>query len=331
MKRTLTLIPALALAATTLVSCSSDGTNSSGSPSDLGFECAPSGSVSDNIEVTGEHGEEVKITADTPANVKKQETKLIDQGDGRDIESGDAIGVTISLFDGETGDAVTSETNTIGIQEDQIQAWIGNALACGGTQSRVVSVAPVSAIWEDVTSTGFDMLKQDGSVIMVFDALGAQPGETPPEDMLDKAEGTAKSAPADYPTVALSDTGEQTITIPEGVEAPEKLEVGTLIEGDGETVQPGDRVWVTYRGVIWRTGEEFDSSWSRGEPTSFTTTGVIGGFKEALEGQKVGSQVISIVPAEDGGYGGDWLEQNGHERDDVMVFVLDILATAHVE
>ena len=73
-----------------------------------------------------------------------------------------------------------------------------------------------------------------------------------------------------------------------------------LKQGDGEVVQPGDTVTVQYKGVLWRNGEMFDSSWSRGAPASFQTTGVVKGFQKALEGQKVGSQVIAIVPPADG-------------------------------
>ena len=47
-----------------------------------------------------------------------------------------------------------------------------------------------------------------------------------------------------------------------------------------------------------------------------------------LEGQKVGSTIMSIVPADDGGYGAEQLQQMGHEPDDVMVFVLDIVDTS---
>ncbi len=57
---------------------------------------------------------------------------------------------------------------------------------------------------------------------------------------------------------------------------------------------------------------------------------MIGGFQKALVGQTVGSQVMSIVPAEDGGYGAQQLASMGHEPDDVMVFVLDI-GTVHAE
>jgi peptidylprolyl isomerase len=69
----------------------------------------------------------------------------------------------------------------------------------------------------------------------------------------------------------------------------------------------------------------FDSSWSRGAPATFQTTGVVAGFKKALEGQKVGSQVIAIVPPADG-YGA----QGSGEitATDTMVFVVDILKTS---
>ncbi|MGO1570927.1 MAG: FKBP-type peptidyl-prolyl cis-trans isomerase [Canibacter sp.] len=331
MKRTLVLIPAIALAASMLVACSSsDDQSESSGPTDVGFECAASGAVSDSVKVSGDRGGDLKITADTPSSVKKQESTVAESGDGREIEEGDSVSVVISLFDGESGDAVTSEATAVGIQTDQVQAWVGNALACGDSKARVVSAAPVSSIWEDVAQTGLDKLKQDGDVIMVFDKLGALPSEEAPKDLLEKADGTAQQAPADYPAVTLADNGEPTITMPEGAEAPSELEISPLIEGDGEEVQPGDRVWVTYRGVIWRTGEEFDSSWKTGEPAGFITIEVINGFREALEGHTVGSQVVAIIPPEDG-YGADGLVQRGFEPDDVMVFVFDIVGTVHAE
>ena len=95
-------------------------------------------------------------------------------------------------------------------------------------------------------------------------------------------------------------------------------------------MKDGDRVYVHYKGVIWRTGEEFDSSWSRGTAANFTTDGVIEGFRYALVGEKVGSRVVVAVPA-DAGYGAEQLQVQGHQGDDVMLFVLDILGTVHPE
>ena len=216
----------------------------------------------------------------------------------------------------------------------EAQPWALEVLSCASVGDRVAAVAPAADVLGDAAEQmGVDA---EDAIVMVFDVLSAEqakaePGTLEPNELLKKAEGEAQKLPEGLPKVELAEDGSPTITMPEGAAAPDKLTVETLIKGDGEEVQEGDRVYVHYRGVIWRTGEEFDSSWSRGEPIGFLTTGVIGGFSKALVGQTVGSQVMSIVPAEDGGYGAAGLQQQGHQPDDVMVFVLDILGTVHAE
>src|SRR5690606_29434885 len=97
--------------------------------------------------------------------------------------------------------------------------------------------------------------------------------------------------------------------------------------GAGAVVQPGDMVVVQYTGMTWEDGEIFESSWQRGAPSQFPTSGVVTGFRMALEGQSVGSQVLVVMPPSDG-YGhvaGHRLEHN------TLVFVVDILATSALE
>ena len=109
-----------------------------------------------------------------------------------------------------------------------------------------------------------------------------------------------------------------------------ETEVAVLKQGDGAVVGAGDLVTVQYRGVKWSDGSEFDSSWSRdAAPSQFPTSGVVPGFKMALEGQKVGSQVVVAMPPKDG-YG----EGETNDTDltgETLVFVVDILATTPVE
>ncbi|MEE2814539.1 MAG: FKBP-type peptidyl-prolyl cis-trans isomerase, partial [Actinomycetota bacterium] len=70
--------------------------------------------------------------------------------------------------------------------------------------------------------------------------------------------------------------------------------------------------------------EEFDSSWSRdATPSQFPTSGVVAGFRKALEGQNVGSQVIVEIPPADG-YGA---VEGSELKDETLVFVIDILGT----
>lgn len=66
--------------------------------------------------------------------------------------------------------------------------------------------------------------------------------------------------------------------------------------GDGEAVEPGATVTVHYRGTFRESGEEFDSSYSRGEPAVFPLSGVIAGFSEGLLGMKVGGKRRVEIP-----------------------------------
>jgi peptidylprolyl isomerase len=131
------------------------------------------------------------------------------------------------------------------------------------------------------------------------------------------------------PEVKLDDSGSPTITIPDG-DAPAETQVALLKEGDGPVVASGDLVTVQYRGVKWSDGTEFDSSWSReAEPAQFQTTGVVTGFKTALEGQKVGSQVVVVMPPKDG-YGEGEINDTDL-KGETLVFVVDILGTTPIE
>lgn len=332
MKRTRTLLSLMpvALVAGLLTSCSTSPTSAIS-----GVECAPEGEVSKSIEVEGKFGEaDPKLKTKTPIQATKLEASTLIKGDGDQVKENDTLAAQLTIFDGKTGEAVSSEASQLELNPEKLLPWALEIVACSSVGDRVAATAPVEEVLgENAASFG---LETTGSLVLVFDLLSvekgvAEPGVLGPEELLKKAEGKAQTLPAGMPAVVLAEDGAPTITMPEGVTPPAALTVETMIKGDGEKVQEGDRVYVHYRGVIWRTGEEFDSSWSRGEPTSFLTNEVIGGFSKALVGQTVGSQVISVVPAEDGGYGADWLVGKGYEPDDVMVFVLDILGTVRAE
>jgi peptidylprolyl isomerase len=79
-----------------------------------------------------------------------------------------------------------------------------------------------------------------------------------------------------------------------------KLNVTTLVEGKGAAVEAGQQITVNYVGVSYTTGEEFDSSWSRSEPASFSigTGKVIAGWDQGLVGVKVGSRVQLDIPTD---------------------------------
>ena len=90
---------------------------------------------------------------------------------------------------------------------------------------------------------------------------------------------------------------------------------------DGAEVTKEQTVTVQYAGCLL-DGTSFDSSWSRGTPTSFPLNGVIPGWTNGIAGQKVGSQVLLVVPA-DQGYGDQ--ENGAIPANSTLVFVVDIL------
>ncbi|MET0803302.1 MAG: FKBP-type peptidyl-prolyl cis-trans isomerase, partial [Acidimicrobiales bacterium] len=165
-------------------------------------------------------------------------------------------------------------------------------------------------------------IEADDTIIFVVDVLDA----TTPEPPLARAEGTAVEPDEGLPTVELDDTGKPTITIPDG-DPPTEQVTQVLIEGDGPEVESGQTITAHYTGVIWASGEQFDSSWDRGEPSEFPigVGGVIVGWDEGLVGQTVGSQILLVIPP-DQGYGPDGNPDAGIAGTDTLVFVVDILA-----
>ncbi len=68
-----------------------------------------------------------------------------------------------------------------------------------------------------------------------------------------------------------------------------------LVEGTGAAPQANDGVTVHYRGTL-ADGKEFDSSYSRGEPSTFPLNGVIRCWTEGLQRMKVGGKSRLTCP-----------------------------------
>jgi peptidylprolyl isomerase len=77
-----------------------------------------------------------------------------------------------------------------------------------------------------------------------------------------------------------------------------ELEIIDDVEGTGAEVTEGATVKAHYVGVMAETGEQFDSSWERGEPSEFSLGAVIQGWSEGLVGMKVGGRRTLVIPAE---------------------------------
>ena len=124
-------------------------------------------------------------------------------------------------------------------------------------------------------------------------------------------------------TVSEDTTTAPEITLPGG-DPPTDLVSEVIVAGGGETVAAGDLVLADYTGVLWDDGEEFDSSWSRGEPAAFGigVGAVIAGWDSGLVGKTVGDRVLLVIPPELG-YGEEGTP-GGIPGNATLVFVVDI-------
>jgi peptidylprolyl isomerase len=105
-----------------------------------------------------------------------------------------------------------------------------------------------------------------------------------------------------------------------------QLELEDITVGEGDEAVAGRTVEVHYVGVSWKTGEQFDASWDRGNTFKFALGKgrVIQGWDQGVAGMKVGGRRrITIPPMLAYGKRG---AGGAIGPDETLVFVVDLIA-----
>ncbi|WP_347059192.1 FKBP-type peptidyl-prolyl cis-trans isomerase [Blastococcus sp. HT6-30] len=143
------------------------------------------------------------------------------------------------------------------------------------------------------------------------------------EDGAGSASGGAGTAVAEAVSTDLSVAPEVPAS---DAEAPTELVVEDVVVGDGAEAVDGTTVAVKYVGAFYETGEEFDSSWSRGAdetlPVTLGAGQVIPGFEQGITGMQVGGRRVITIPSELG-YGAQ--ARGPIPADSTLVFVVDLV------
>lgn len=312
--RPLVVLSAAALSALVLAGCSGSGDpDATPSPTSSGDSTclldAQPGADSDAIEVTGA-GVDLAATVPDSLAFEDIERTVVNEGSGEELAAGQLVSGFYSVYDGSTGELLQDSSDTSPDDSGEVPILLDPqnyslfvaALECAPLGSTAAMSIPGSAFGEGASP-----------VVIVAETT----------ELMPTTAGGEEQEPVDgLPTVEFSEEGAPTITIPDE-EPPTEVQLAELKTGDGPVVESGDTVFVQYAGVKWSDSTVFDSSWDRGQPAAFATTGVVEGFQQALEGQAVGSQVLVVIPPAFG-YG----EGEINDADltgETLVFVVDIL------
>lgn len=264
------------------------------------------------------------VTVKAPLEVSATESKVVKEGSGAAVTQEDLVSIQAVIVNGTDGKVAHStwETGPVGLDLGAQDLFPSFKSQLPGKKigSRVlITSTPADAFGE----TGNEQIgvKKDDPIVFVVDLVSAT-------KVLKEAEGKAVPPKKGLPTVTMNEGKPATITVPKGAKAPTKTIVQPLIEGSGAEVKKGQTVRVAYTGALWKDGSVFDSSANRPEQPYFDFPigqgQVIKGWDNGLEGQKVGSRVLLVIPPADGyGDAGSPPKISGK---DTLVFVVDILA-----
>lgn len=265
-----------------------------------------------------------KVTVAKGLSTDKTEVKVIEDGGGEKVAVGDTVKINYLIVNGRTGDQFDSSfaagrPSTLVVSKNNLLPGFIKAIDGQTVGSRVLAaVAPADGF--GAARSDLDVRKDD-TIVYLIDIVAKLPSE---------ATGKTKKAPATLPQLVLDASGRPEKFESDAQVPPEvtRESAHVLIQGTGDTIEEGQQVSAQYVGQVYPAGEVFDSSWSRETPGSFVMTPGqnIDCLADLLVGQKVGSRVVLVCPA-DSAFGDE-----GRAPDvkpgDTLIFAVDVLDAA---
>jgi peptidylprolyl isomerase len=277
-----------------------------------------------SVTATGAFGKAPTVTIPSAAPNGPLLTKTLIQGTGTPLTTSQSLIGNFVLYDwSATTHKLIGSTYHEGsptLFTGKLLPGLQTALIGQKTGSRVLAVIPPADSWRSQGNSQIGVAPTD-TVVFVIDMIKSI-GNTAAVPGTQTSNGGGS-----LPTVTPGAVGKgTTITIPKTA-APKTLVAQDLIAGTGPVVKKGQYITVQYTGVLWRTGKEFDSSWSRSQPwaTPIGAKAVVTGWDLGLVGQRVGSRVLLVIPPADAYLKSGAPTGSPIQKTDTLVFVVDIL------
>ena len=304
--------------------------------------CVPafsSGAASESITASGAIGTKPKVHIPTPTKASKVENSVVHEGTGLILGKGDIAEISSVLYVGATAKVIGATSQTAAYSKSTaVQVPVGDtstvlpltvtkALMCARVGSRIVTVLTAAQVYGSAATAQGQGLNGSDTMVLVTD-IGA--------GFRGRATGILQPLQSGFPSVVTSGDGTPGLTL-DLQEPPKTLQWELVRGGSGAKVKAGQKVLLQVQGVEWTNPAPtttFDSTWTDHTPRFYTLTPLAAnasgqfldkGSVKALVGQRVGSQVLVVVPPKAGYPSGK--APTGYPSNATLIFVYDILGT----
>ncbi|MGN6326151.1 FKBP-type peptidyl-prolyl cis-trans isomerase [Pseudolysinimonas sp.] len=324
----LSALTAAALVAVALAGCAPQGRGPGNQPAGCTPEYA-SGDASNAVTASGSIGATPKVKFPTPVVAKSSEVTVLKPGTGRVAQKGSIVDFDVTVYNGRTGKSVAGTAYDGGTYLRAVagkglppqsgaltRSSIADALVCAQAGSRIALTSPNSKINAGLTGLS--------SAVAVIDVNAVYLG---------KADGVNQLPKDGMPNVITAVDGQPGIVIQE-LTKPTTVRTELVKAGGGAVVTKTSRPVVMMTAWTWPASsadkptvldQQGLDTWTNGTAISldFATSPYPKALNTALIGQKVGSQVLVVLPPKDG-FPASGAPQ-GVTANDTLIFVVDIV------
>ncbi|GAB2514390.1 hypothetical protein FB385_0092 [Paramicrobacterium agarici] len=267
-----------------------------------GAACVEPGDASNQVSVSGKFGSEPSVDMPTPLYTPAPQVSTAIEGDGTRLKGTEVVELSWTLYNGRTGEQIfaTDYDDPQAASPTGMLPGMADALACHTVGSRLVATITPDKGFGKAGNPMYGV-KPNDTLVMVIDIE---------EAYLGKANGISMPVvQPGFPSVAVAPDGTPGLTIPNS-DAPTKSKSALLQLGSGDKVEKSDTVLAQIQQASWNSQSITSSTWSDGSPKTIPMQEAPTELTAALDGTPVGSQVIVLVPTDDG---------------DATIFVIDVL------
>jgi hypothetical protein len=323
----LSALTAAALVAVALAGCAPQGRGPGNQPAGCTPDY-PSGDASSIVKVSGEFGKTPKATFPTPIVAKSGEVTVTKAGHGMTAQKGSMVDIDVTVFNGKTGKSAGGTAYNgsyiravagkgLPPQSGPVTASsIADALVCAQAGSRIVMTSTNKSVNAGLTGLT--------TAVAVIDVHAVY---------LPKADGVNQLPKDGMPNVITAVDGQPGIVLQE-LTKPTTARTEVVKAGGGAVVTKKSHPVIMLTTWTWPSATDDKpnvlnqpglDTWTNGSAIAldFASSPYPKAFNAALIGQKVGSQVLVVLPPKTG-FPASGLPQ-GITAQDTLIFVVDIV------